>query len=272
MAINKHLLPVFDKPMICHSLSILLLMGIREIGIITSSRDQQRFKDLLGDGSHIGISISWLIQDEPRGIPDAFIIGEEFLDDDPSCLALGDTLMHGSGLSSFLNSWIDGSKNARLLCYYVDDARPYGVAKIDPNGRIKSLQEKPAERQPGLAVTGVYCFDSDVCELAKMLPISARGEIEIVDLCQIYLERQKLDATVLGRGVVWLDLGSPENLLDAANYIHVMDVRQQLKIGCIEEICWRKGWIDDDQLSRSAERYGDSPYANYLKKILETSA
>lgn len=267
--ISKQLLPVYDKPMIYYPLSVLMLAGIKDILIISTPHDINFFKDLLKDGSQLGISISYAIQPYPGGLAQAFLIGEEFIDNSPVCLILGDNIFYGHGLSEKLEKAAKLTDGALVFGYYVNDPQRYGVAEIDKNGNVISLEEKPQFPKSNYAVTGLYFYDKDVVNKAKSLKPSARGELEITDLNILYLKENKLKIEILGRGFAWLDTGTHESLLQASNYIQTIELRQGLKIACIEEIAYLKGYISKEQLLNLANELRNSSYGQYLLKIAE---
>lgn len=267
--ISKQLLPVYDKPMIYYPLSVLMLAGIKDILIISTPHDINFFKDLLKDGSQLGISISYAIQPYPGGLAQAFLIGEEFIDNSPVCLILGDNIFYGHGLSEKLEKAAKLTDGALVFGYYVNDPHRYGVAEIDKYGNVISLEEKPQFPKSNYAVTGLYFYDKDVVNKAKSLKPSARGELEITDLNILYLKENKLKIEILGRGFAWLDTGTHESLLQASNYIQTIELRQGLKIACIEEIAYLKGYITKEQLLNLANELRNSSYGQYLLKIAE---
>jgi len=267
--ISKQLLPIYDKPMIYYPLSVLMLAGIRDILIISTPHDIDFFKILLKDGSQFGISISYAIQPYPGGLAQAFLIGEEFIGDSPVCLILGDNIFYGHGLSEKLEKAALLTEGALVFGYYVSDPQRYGVAEIDRHGNVISLEEKPVHPKSNYAVTGLYFYDNSVVEKAKSLKPSARGELEITDLNILYLKEKKLKIEILGRGFAWLDTGTHESLLQASNYIQTIELRQGLKIACIEEIAYMKGYIDKNQLLNLANELKNSSYGQYLLKVAE---
>lgn len=269
MVVSKQLLPVYDKPMIYYPLSTLMLAGIKDILIISTPQDIPNFEKLLGDGSRYGINLSYAVQPSPDGLAQAFIIGEDFVGDDQCAMILGDNIFHGNGLTQQLKKAVENKGRATVFGYYVNDPERFGVVEFDKNGKAVSLEEKPQNPKSNYAVTGLYFYDSKVCEYAKNLKPSARGELEITDLNRIYLENDKLDVITLGRGYGWLDTGTVDSLTEAAEYVKVVETRQGLKIACLEEISYRNGWIDRDTLLKSAEDYGKSVYGQYLKIVAE---
>lgn len=267
-AVCKQLLPVYDKPMIYYPLSVLMLAGINEILIISSPDELPRFKEVLGDGSQFGIKLSFAPQEEPRGLADAFIIGESFIGRDSVCLILGDNIFFGRGFSEVLESTAALKKGAKVFAYYVKDPSRYGVAEFDKNKKVISLEEKPSKAKSNYAVTGLYFYDNDVINIAKSLKPSKRGEIEITDVNKEYLKRGLLSVELLGRGFAWLDTGTHDSLLDAALYVRTVEERQFLKIGCVEEIAFRKGFISKEQLLKLAGE-NKTDYGNYLAFVAE---
>jgi glucose-1-phosphate thymidylyltransferase len=268
-SISKQLLPVYDKPMIYYPLSALMLAGIREILIITTPRDEQAFRGLLGDGAQWGIQLSYATQPHPGGLAQAFIIGRDFIAGDPSCLILGDNIFYGHGLVQQLRTAAARERGATVFGYWVKDPERYGVAEFDADGNVISLEEKPRRPKSSYAVTGVYFYDGKVCELVGTLQPSARGELEITDLNNLYLEQGELYLEKLGRGIAWLDTGTHESLMQAANFIETIEQRQGLKICCPEEVAYQKGWIDDHRLREAAETFSKSGYGEYLLGLLD---
>jgi glucose-1-phosphate thymidylyltransferase len=265
--ISKQLLPVYDKPMIYYPLSVLMLAGIRDILIISTPRDLPAFRNLLGDGSGIGIKLSYAEQPSPDGLAQAFIIGEEFIGDDTVCMILGDNIFYGHGFGDVLLETSKIQHGAVVFGYYVHDPERYGVVEFDNSMRAISIEEKPATPRSNYAVTGLYFYDNSVVARAKSLKPSARGELEITDLNRLYLNDGTLDVRLLGRGMAWLDTGTNESLLQAANFIATLEQRQGLKASCIEEIALKRGFIDKEQLLKVAETYGKSQYGIYLRRI-----
>jgi glucose-1-phosphate thymidylyltransferase len=264
----KQLLPVYDKPLIYYPLSVLMLSGIRDILIITTPRDKNAFEHLFKDGSHLGLKITYEVQDEPRGIPEAFIIGEKFINNEPVCLILGDNIFYGEGIPAYLKEISHLQNGACLFGYYVKDPKRYGVAEFDKQGRVLSIEEKPSMPKSNYAITGLYYYDKQVVEIAKSLHPSKRGELEITDLNAIYLRNDQLRLEILGRGVAWLDTGTHESLHDASKFVEVIESRQGLKIACIEEIAYLMKTINHEQFVRLIEDYPQSQYRAYLESIL----
>lgn len=267
--ISKQLMPIYDKPMIYYPLSILMLAGIRDILIITTPEDNEQFRHLLGDGSALGCSFQYAIQEVPNGLAQAFVIGEQFIGEDKVALVLGDNIFHGSGLSSLLRSCTD-VEGAYVFAYSVKDPRRYGVVEFDEDMKVLSIEEKPEHPKSSYAVPGLYFYDNQVVEIAKNLKPSARGEYEITDVNRIYLERGLLKVAVMNRGTAWLDTGTFESLHNASEFVRVIEHRQDFKIGCIEEIAYRMKWISRQQLFDLAEPLLKSGYGRYLRWIGDT--
>ena len=267
-AVSKQLLPVYDKPMIYYPLSTLMLAGIREVLIITTPHDQEAFQRLLGDGSRLGITIKYAIQPSPDGLVQAFLIGSDFLAGRPAALVLGDNLFHGHDLVRQLQRSSSQVQGATVFAYPVSDPERYGVAEFDDQGRVLSIEEKPRMPKSRYALTGLYFYDSSVVERAQQVQPSARGELEITDLNQLYLNEGLLRVELMGRGMAWLDTGTCDSLNDASGYIRTLENRQGLKVGCPEEVAWRQGWINAEQLTALAEPLKKSGYGNYLMQLL----
>lgn len=265
--VSKQLLPIYDKPMIYYPISVLMLAGISEILIISTTQDLPNFKRLLRSGKQWGIRFEYAEQPEPNGLAEAFIIGEEFIGDDKVCLILGDNIFYGQGLKEKVQSAANLEEGAVNFGYYVKDPERYGVAEIDKDRNVISLEEKPKNPKSNYAVTGLYFYDNEVVEIAKNIKPSARGELEITDLNKEYLKREKLKLEILGRGYAWLDTGTHESLLDAANYIEVIEKRQGLKVACLEEIAYRMKYIDKKQLINVGKRYENNQYGQYIMDI-----
>lgn len=267
-SVSKQLMPVYDKPMIYYPLSVLMLAGIREILIITTPQDQQAFKYLLGNGNQWGMEIDYAVQPSPDGLAQAFIIGEEFLGNSPASLVLGDNIFYGHGMDEMLVSATTKTEGATVFGYYVKDPERYGVVNFDSSGKALGLEEKPKQPKSNYAVTGLYFYDNQVSYLAKQIEPSHRGEIEITDLNKLYLAQGNLDVKLMGRGYAWLDTGTHESLLSAANFIQVVEERQGLKIACPEEIAYRQGFITAEELEKLAAPLSKSGYGQYLMSVL----
>ncbi|MCW5701026.1 MAG: glucose-1-phosphate thymidylyltransferase RfbA [Bradyrhizobium sp.] len=270
IAISKQLLPVFDKPMIYYPLSVLMLAGIREILLISTERDIGSFKHVLGDGSRWGIDIAYAVQPQPRGLADAFIVGEQFIGSAPTALVLGDNIFYGHNLSPLLQDATGLTRGATVFAYRVSDPQRYGVVEFDGNGLALSLEEKPKTPRSNWVVTGLYFYDNDVVRIAKDVKPSARGEIEITDVNEHYRRAGKLNVRQLGRGFAWLDTGTHESLLEAGEFVRAIEHRQGLKIACLEEIAYANGWISPDQISANADMMPKTSYGTYLRSLLQT--
>jgi glucose-1-phosphate thymidylyltransferase len=268
LAVSKQLLPVYDKQMIYYPLSTLMLAGIREVLVISTPQDTPRFDTLLGNGSRWGMSIQYAVQPSPDGLAQAFLIGRTFVGDSPSALVLGDNIFYGASLQERLSEAVARTEGATVFAYHVDDPERYGVVAFDEQGRAVSIEEKPTHPKSHYAVTGLYFYDGDVCRHAEGLRPSPRGELEITDLNRVYMEKGKLAVQTLGRGFAWLDTGTHESMLEAGQFIRTIERRQGLKIGCVEEIAYRQGFIDAEQLERLANQLGKSDYGRYLSSVL----
>ncbi len=269
IAVSKQLMPVYDKPMIYYPLSILMLAGIREILVITTPREQEQFEALLGDGSQWGVEFSYAVQPNPGGLAEAFLVGERFIDGGPVCLILGDNIFYGHGFARRLQAAARDPRGATVFGYRVQDPERYGVVEFDAEGRVLSIEEKPARPRSNYAVTGLYFYDERVVEVAKSIERSPRGELEITDVNRRYLEWGTLHVELLGRGYAWLDTGTHESLLEASKFVQIVEQRQGFKIACPEEIAWRMGFIDDAQLRKLAEGMAANGYGRYLVRLLE---
>ena len=271
MVTNKQLLPVYDKPMIYYPLSTLMLAGIQDILIISTPSDTPRFEALLGDGSQFGVRLQYAVQPSPDGLAQAFLIGEEFIGDDLCAMVLGDNIFYGNGLSRLLRQAVANAEQGRatIFGYYVNDPERFGIVEFDENGKVLSVEEKPKHPKSNYCITGLYFYDRRVVEMAKQVRPSARGELEITSLNDLYLQDGTLDVQLLGRGFAWLDTGTMDSLVDAADFVRMIEKRQSIKISAPEEIAYRNGWIDRDALLASAARYGKSPYGEHLKAVVE---
>ena len=268
---SKQLLPVYDKPMIYYPLSTLMLAGIRDILIISTPTDTPRFQDLLGDGSHFGIHLSYAVQPSPDGLAQAFLIGEDFIGDDACAMVLGDNIFYGNGFSGILAEAAANAEAGRatVFGYYVPDPERFGVVEFDETGRVVSVEEKPAQPKSNYAITGLYFYPKGVAKMAAKVEKSPRGELEINTLHDMYLKRGLLDVKLMGRGFAWLDTGTMESLLEAAEFVHIVEKRQGVKIAALEEIAYRSGWITVEQLLESSRLYGKSPYGQHLNRVAE---
>jgi len=267
IAVSKQLMPVYDKPMIYYPLSTLMLAGINEILIITTPDDQAAFKRLLGDGSQVGCNFEYVVQPRPEGLAQAFVLGADFIGNDPVALVLGDNIFYGSGMGTLLGEKVNPD-GAVVFAYQVQDPERYGVVEFDSNNKVLSIEEKPEQPKSNFAVPGLYFYDNQVVEIAKNMKPSPRGELEITDVNKTYLEMGKLEVGVLDRGTAWLDTGTFDSLIQAGQFIEVIEKRQGLKIGCIEEIAFHKGWINSSQLEAQAKIYAKSGYGEYLNNII----
>jgi len=270
LSVSKQLLPVYDKPMIYYPLTALMLAGIREILVISTPQDTPRFAQLLGDGTPWGVQFEYVVQPSPDGLAQAFILGADFVRNRPSALVLGDNIFYGHELQQVLRAADERRDGATVFAYAVNDPERYGVVEFDGGRRAVSIEEKPKQPKSRYAVTGLYFYDDHVVELARSVRPSARGELEITDLNRLYLERGKLSVEIMGRGYAWLDTGTHESLLDAGQFIATIEKRQGLKVACPEEVAWRQGWIDDEQLERCAVALGKSSYGEYVRSLLRT--
>ncbi len=265
--VSKQLLPIYDKPMIYYPLSVLMLAGIREVLIITTHHDSALFHSLLGDGSAWGMSIEYAVQPNPEGLAQAFVIGEQFIGNDRSCLILGDNIFYGHGFQHYLHNAIKQDQGATVFGYWVSDPERYGVAEFDETGEVTGLVEKPKHPKSNYAITGLYFYDNQVVDMAKNLKPSPRGELEITDINSIYLKQRQLRVEKLGRGIAWLDTGTHDSLMQASNFIQTIEERQGLKIACPEEIAWSQGWINNEQLEQLATQLKKSQYGEYLSRL-----
>ena len=271
MVTSKQLLPVYDKPMIYYPLSTLMLAGIRDILVISTPTDTPRFQQLLGDGSQFGISLQYAVQPSPDGLAQAFLIGEEFIGGEPCAMVLGDNIFYGNGFSAMLREAVANAENglATIFGYFVNDPERFGIVEFDPNGKVLSVEEKPKKPKSNYCITGLYFYDKRVCEMAKQVKPSARGELEITTLNDMYLQDGSLRAKIMGRGFAWLDTGTMDTLIEAGSFVQMIEQRQSIKIAALEEIAYHKGWISKEKLLESAERYGKSPYGEHLKRVAE---
>lgn len=268
---SKQLLPVYDKPMIYYPLSTLMLAGIRDILIISTPADTPKFRDLLGDGSHFGIRLRYAVQPSPDGLAQAFLIGRDFIGQEPCAMVLGDNIFYGNGFSPMLRQAVQKAENGRatVFGYYVPDPERFGVVEFDAQGQVVSVEEKPEHPKSSYAITGLYFYPKGVSAMAEQVKPSRRGELEITTLNELYLHEGKLDVQLMGRGFAWLDTGTMESLLEAAEFVHMVEKRQGVKISALEEIAYRSGWITTEQLMESAQMYGKSPYGEHLRRVAE---
>lgn len=271
MVTSKQLLPVYDKPMIYYPLSTLMLAGIKDILIISTPTDTPRFESLLGDGSQFGVNLSYKVQPSPDGLAQAFILGEEFLAGEAGAMILGDNIFYGNGFGSILREAVENSNNGRatVFGYYVNDPERFGIVEFDENGKVLSVEEKPKNPKSNYCITGLYFYPKGVSEMAKSVRPSARGELEITTLNDMYLKKELLDVQILGRGFAWLDTGTMDSLVEAADFVQMIEKRQGIKISAPEEIAYKNGWISKETLLESAARYGKSPYGEHLKNVAE---
>ena len=271
MVTSKQLLPVYDKPMIYYPLSTLMLAGIKDILIISTPTDTPRFQELLGDGSQYGISLSYAVQPSPDGLAQAFLIGEDFIGGEPCAMILGDNIFYGNGFGGMLREAAESAMEgkATIFGYYVNDPERFGIVEFDKNGKVLSVEEKPKNPKSNYCITGLYFYPEGVSAMAHEVKPSARGELEITTLNDMYLKQERLSAKVMGRGFAWLDTGTMDSLIEAATFVQLIEKRQSIKIAALEEIAYTKGWIDKETLLVSAERYGKSPYGEHLKRVAE---
>ena len=263
-SISKQLIPIYDKPMVYYPLSVLMLAGIREILIISTPRDLPLYKELLGDGSDLGVSFSYAVQEKPRGLAEAFIVGEDFIGDDSVALVLGDNIFHGHRFSEILNRAASLTEGAIIFGYYVKNPKAFGVVEFDGEGNVLSLEEKPEKPKSKYVIPGLYFYDNDVIEIAKNVKPSARGELEITSVNEVYLKRKQLKVELLGRGMAWLDTGTHDGLLEASNFVEAIQKRQGFFIACLEEIAYHNGWIDAEKVLKLAKTLEKTEYGNYL--------
>lgn len=269
LGVSKQLLPIYDKPMIYYPISVLMLTGIREIAIITTPHDQPQFKRTLGDGRQWGITLTYIIQQQPEGLAQAYLLAREFLDGAPSAMVLGDNIFFGHGLPELLKAANDNKTGGTVFAYHVSDPERYGVVDFDENDKVRQIVEKPENPPSRYAVTGLYFLDNTASDRAALIKPSVRGELEITDLLQSYLNEGSLDVTRMGRGFAWLDTGTHGSLLDAGNFVRTLEMRQGMQSGCPEEISYSQGWIDEDALLRQADKFSKTRYGEYLKGLLE---
>lgn len=269
--VSKQLLPIYDKPMVYYPLSALMLAGIRDILVISTPADLPAFRRLLGDGSDYGVRLSYAEQPSPDGLAQAFLIGEDFIGGEPCAMVLGDNIFYGNGFSAMLREAAENAENglATIFGYFVNDPERFGIVEFDPNGKVLSVEEKPRNPKSNYCITGLYFYDKRVCELAKQVKPSARGELEITTLNDMYLQDGTLRAKIMGRGFAWLDTGTMDSLIEAGSFVQMIERRQSIKIAALEEIAYHKGWISKEKLLESAERYGKSPYGEHLKRVAE---
>ena len=267
--ISKQLLPIYDKPMVYYPISVLMLADIKEILIISTPHDIENYKKLLGDGSQFGINLSYSIQENPNGLAQAFLIGENFIGDDNVVLILGDNIFYGQNIANYLIETKKTNSGATVFGYHVSDPNRFGIVNFDKNGKVLSIEEKPKKPKSNYAVTGLYFYNNKAVEYAKSLKFSRRGELEITDLNNIYLSKKKLNVKLLGRGFAWLDTGTPESMLDASNFIQTVERRQGLKIACLEEIAFNKKWINKKNLQKLSKKYRNNNYGKYLESIIK---
>lgn len=268
ISVSKQLIPIYDKPMIYYPLSVLLMAGIKEILLITNTECVEQYRKLLGDGTKIGIKIEYKAQEEPRGIAEAFILGEDFIQNDEACLILGDNIFYGQGFQDCIDLAISKKGKARVFGYPVTNPKSFGVVEFDENNKVLSIEEKPKIPKSNYAVPGLYFYDNTVVEKAKKVKPSARGELEISSINDMYLKEGKLDVVLLGRGLAWLDTGTPRGLLQASDFVSIVQERQGLYIACIEEIAWRNGWINDEQLREIGKKLEKTDYGQYILRLL----
>ena len=272
ISVCKQLLPVYDKPMVYYPLTTLMLGGVREVLIVSTPRDTPRLRELLGDGQRWGMSLSYAAQDRPRGLADAFIVGAPFVGDDAVALILGDNIFFGSELGRKTQLAIESNRGATVFTYPVKNPEQFGVLEVNRRGRPVGIEEKPAKAKSNMAVTGLYVYDNEVLRIARSLQPSARGELEITDVNRVYLQQGRLDVVQFGRGMAWLDTGTPDSLLEASSFVQTIEHRQGFKIACPEEVAWRMGWISDEALHRLAAEYDGRPYGEYLSGLLTSEA